>query len=90
MYLCRVYGWTTDYVLGLPYKALAGIMAAAHRLEARERVESLRIALASGAAKPKYVQELMKHYAEVAAGPKKKKPAVDTTGAFELLKGLRR
>lgn len=65
-------------------------MAAAHRLEARERVESLRIALASGAAKPKYVQDLMKHYAEVAGGPRKKPKSVDTAGAFELLKGLRR
>lgn len=65
-------------------------MTAAQRLEARDRVESLRIALASGAAKPKYVEELMKHYAEIAAGPRKKKPAVDTSQAFELLKGLRR
>lgn len=85
-----MFGWTTSHVLDLPYKALAGIMMAAHRLEAREHVESLRITLASGAAKPKYIQELMKHYAEGAAGPRKKKASVDTAGAFELLKGLRR
>lgn len=90
MFLCRVFGWTADQVLGLPYKAIPGIMTAAHRLEAREHVESLRIALASGAAKPKYVQELMKHYAEVAGGPRKPKASVTTEGAFELLKGLRR
>lgn len=61
------------------------------RLQSRDRVEELRIALSGGAQK-KYIDSLMQHYAKGAASPKaieKARPkSVSTDKAFAALKGM--
>lgn len=89
--LCRVYGWSIEYVLDLPYKALPAINANTFRVISAERAEELRITLAAGSDE-KYYKKLMNHYAESSmsesARQKSKPKAMSTEDAFKALRGL--
>lgn len=88
LYLCREYGWTLEYVLNLPFKAIEPIQQNTQRLVNTDRVENLRIALANGTDK-KYHGKLMEFYVKGSMNPKniKKPVSVNTAQAFDLLRG---
>lgn len=88
LYLCREYGWSLEYVLGLPFKAIEPIQTNTQRLQNNDRVELLRIALANGT-NSKYHGKLMEHYTKSSMNPKNipKPKSVNTTQAFDMLRG---
>ena len=88
LYLCREYGWSLEYVLDLPFKALEPIQKNTQRLENMDRVELLRIALANGTPKT-YHGKLMEYYTKQSINEKAlpKSKSVNTERAFELLRG---
>jgi len=85
-------GYTVDEALDLPYRAIPAILSAVTRLKNRDRVESLRISLASQA-KQKYITDLMKYYSDgvksLSEIERNKLKAVDTKSAFEAFKAMR-
>lgn len=87
--LCYHYKWSIEYVLDLPFPALSAIIKNTERVLNVQRIEALRIALASGSTR-KYQESLMKHYSDGAAPERPKPKAVNTIDAFQALKGLMR